>query len=423
MALATAAGLAALALLLTPVPAAARPARAAQCAELPAPGRVREDTPVEDRLYDLGRLAPLATGAGVRVAVIDSGVDAGHPQLRGRVTRGLDILRGTDARQDCVGHGTGVASIIAARPVPGAGFHGLAPGATVVPVRITEKEQIDGRNVGDDGTAAEFAQAVEWAADPLGGAADVLNLSVVMTADDARVRRAVTGALAGGVVVVAAAGNNGAPERGNPTPYPAAYPGVIGVGAVTAAGMRASFSQRGGYVDLVAAGEGVTVAAVGSGHTLRQGTSFAAPYVAATAALLLERYPGLTPAQVERRLTATADPAPGGGRSDEYGYGLLNPYRALTETLVPRVPRAPAPVVVHSADPAAAARQARRGEARDRALISGAAGAGLAALAGLVAAVLRRGRRRGWRPAGAAIPTPDRVPGRCGDVLPVERGR
>ena len=112
-----------------------------------------KDTPFEDRLYDLGRLAPLATGAGVRVAVIDSGVDAGHPQLRGRVDRGRDLLHGDpDAREDCVGHGTGVASIIAAEPVDGVGFHGLAPGATVVPVRITEKEQIDGRDVGDDGT-------------------------------------------------------------------------------------------------------------------------------------------------------------------------------------------------------------------------------------------------------------------------------
>jgi subtilisin family serine protease len=269
----------------------------------------------------------------------------------------------------------------------------------VVPVRITEKEQIDGRAVGDDGTPADLAEAIAWAADPGRGNADVLNLSVVMTGDDDRVRRAVAAALVRGVVVVAAAGNNGSPEKGNPTPYPAAYPGVIGVGAVTPAGVRASFSQHGDYVDLVAAGEGVTTAAPRSGHTTRQGTSFATPYVTATVALLLERFPGLSPAQVQRRLTATADPAPGGSRSDEYGYGLLNPYRALTETLGPELPRSPAPMVLHSADQAVVALQQRRRESEQRALVVGAGGAGVALLAGLIAGAWRRGRRRHWRAA------------------------
>jgi subtilisin family serine protease len=293
-----------------------------------------------------------------------------------------------------------VASIIAARPVDGVGFRGLAPDATVVPVRITEKEQIGGRDVGDDGSPAQFAEAIAWAADPAGGDADVINLSVVMAVDDPRVRRAVAGALDRGVVVVAAAGNGGAAGQGNPTPYPAAYPGVIGVGAVTAAGVRAGFSQHGRYVDLVAAGESVTVAALRSGHTVQQGTSFAAPFVSATAALLVQRFPGLSPAQVQRRLVATADPAPGGGRSDEYGFGLLNPYRALTETLGPEVAGSPAPVVVHAADPAAVAVRQRRGEAQRRALLAGAAGAAVVLLAGVTAAAVRRGRRRGWRPAG-----------------------
>jgi type VII secretion-associated serine protease mycosin len=392
-----AAGLATLVVLITPVPAAPG---ARRCDGLPPPGRVSADMPYEGRWYDLDRLAAVATGAGVRVAVLDSGVDARHPQLRGRVDRGRDLLHGApDAREDCVGHGTGVASIIAARAADGVGFRGLAPDATVVPVRITEKEQIDGRDVGDDGSPALFAEAIRWAADPAGGNADVINLSVVMTADDRRVRRAVAGALERGVVVVAAAGNSGAAAQGDPTPYPAAYPGVIGVGAVTAAGVRAPFSQRGDHVDLVAAGEGVTMAALRAGHTVRQGTSFAAPYVAATAALVLQRFPGLSPAQVQRRLVATADPAPGGRHSAEYGFGLLNPYRAVAETLGPDVAPAPAPVVRQAADPAEPAFRDRRGEAQREALIVAAAGTGAALLAGLMAGVLRRGRRRSWRPA------------------------
>jgi type VII secretion-associated serine protease mycosin len=391
-----AAGVAALAVLLTPVPAQAR---APRCDPPPPVGKVGRDVPFEARVYDLDRLAALATGAGVRVAVVDSGVDDTHPQLAGAVAPGRDLLHGDpDARQDCVGHGTAVASIIAARPAVGVPFRGVAPGVTIVPVRITEKEVIDGEDVGDDAGAAEFAQAIDWAADPGRGRAQVINLSVVMTADDPRVRAAVARAVDAGVVVVAAAGNNGAPERGNPTPYPAAYPGVIGVGAVTAGGVRAAFSQHGGYVDLVAAGSGVTVAAPGGGHTAGEGTSYAAPFVAATAALVLHRFGPVSPEQVRRRLVATADPAPG-GRGDEYGAGLLNPYRALTETLGPQVAAPPVPAPVLTDDPAAVALRQRRDRAQDRALVVGAAGAGVAVLAGLAAAVLRRGRRRGWRPA------------------------
>ncbi|MFG1603463.1 type VII secretion-associated serine protease mycosin [Actinoplanes sp. NPDC049265] len=391
------AALVALVVVLTPAPAQAR---AARCDQVPRPGAVNRELPYEDQLYDLPRLASLASGAGVRVAVVDSGVDARHPQLEGRVAVGRDLLHGNpDGRQDCIGHGTAVASIIAASPQVGVPFHGLAPGATIVPVRITEKETIDGREVGKDGSPAQFAEAISWAASRGGGNARVINLSVVMTRDNAAVRRAVERAVADGVVVVAAAGNSGRPGDPNLTPYPAAYSGVIGVGAVDGNGVRASFSQHGAYVDIVAAGTGVTAATPGSGHGGFEGTSFATPFVAATAALILQREPQLTPEQVQRRLVATADPAPGGGRSDEYGFGLLNPYRAVTETLGPE--RVPSPVAAADTgeDPASVALRARRERSQQRALVFGLAGLGLVALVALVGAVIRRGRRRDWHPA------------------------
>jgi membrane-anchored mycosin MYCP len=395
----TTAAAAVLAVLGVAAPAQARPYTA--CETVAAPRRVSAAAvPYEDQLYDLARLGPLADGSGVRVAVLDSGVDPDHPQLRGRLAPGRDFLRGNpDGRQDCVGHGTGVASIVAARPVRGVAFHGLAPGATIVPVRISEQEEIDGRAVGERGTAADFARAIDWAADPRRGDAQVINLSLVMTRDDPQVRRAVARAVARGVVVVAAVGNNGEPAKGNPTPYPAAYPDVIGVGAIGPAGLRAAYSQHGSYVDVMAAGDGVTVAALHAGHTLGAGTSYATPFVAATAALLKQRFPTLTPAQVTHRIIATADPAPGGRRSDGYGYGLLNPYRALTETLGPDTPASPAPAVVRTEDPAALALQARRARARDMALLVAAIGAGTVVLAGVLTGIVRRGRRRGWRPA------------------------
>jgi subtilisin family serine protease len=162
------------------------------------------------------------------------------------------------------------------------------------------------------------------------------------------------------------------------------------------------FSQHGDYVDVMAPGVGVTFAARDSGHTQGNGTSYATPFVAATAALLKQRFPALTPAQVARRILATTDPAPGGRRSDRYGFGVLNPYRALTETLGPETRPAPAPVVMHTEDPATVALAARRAHAQDMSLLVAAIGAGVVVLVVLVAAAVRRGRRRGWRP-----PDPD----------------
>ncbi|GIF22305.1 hypothetical protein Ate02nite_50350 [Paractinoplanes tereljensis] len=352
-------------------------------------------------MYAPKNLASFATGAGVRVAVIDSGVDAGHPQLRGHVDDGRDFLHAdADAKQDCADHGTGVASIIAAQPTSETGFQGLAPGATIVPVRISEQQEIDGKAVGDRGTPAQFAQAIDWAVDQ--GKVRVINLSLVMTDPNGEVTAAVKRAHDAGVVVVAAVGNNA--TKGNPLPFPAADDGVIGVGAVTSAGVRADFSQHGDYVDLMAFGAPVTVAARGSGHANVQGTSFSTPFVAATAALLLQRNPGLTPDEVERRLTATADPAPGGEKSPEYGAGLLNPYRALTESLGPDQRAPVAPVVMRPGDPAAEALAARRARSQDSALLFAGIGAGLVLLLAVAAIVVRAGRRRGWQAAGPELP-------------------
>ena len=389
--------MAGLALLLGPVPAYA--AKACESAQ-PSPPDVNHSQPYEDKLYDPARLGAIATGAGVRVAVIDSGVDPDHPQLKGHVTEGADFLRhDSDGRQDCVGHGTEVASIITARVVDGVPFRGLAPAAKIVPVRISEQEVVGGKEVGVQGTPAEFADAIAWAADPARGNAQVINISLVMTRDNDQVRDAVAAAIAAGVVIVAAAGNDGRAGAPNLTPYPAAYPGVIGVGAIGANGQRADFSQHGDYVDIMAAGQAITVAARESGHTVGEGTSFATPFVAATAALLRQRFPTLTPEQVQRRLIATADPAPGGRHSPEYGYGLLNPYRALTETLAAADQPVRAPAVVHTENPATVALAARRERSTQMSLVAATVGAAVAVLLGFVAAVVRRGRRRGWRPA------------------------
>lgn len=240
---------------------------APNCATPPALARSVSAVPWPQQRYAPERLHPLATGAGVTVAVVDSGVDRRHPQLAGRVLGGTDLLDpGGDGTRDCVGHGTGVASIIAAVPHDGSGLRGLAPAARILPVRVSEQQVVDGQGTGRTVAPDDFARAIRWAVD---NNADVVNLSVVLYADHTAVRDAVGYALARDVVVVAAVGN--LHGNGDPRPYPAAYEGVLGVGAIGADGVRADFSQVGSYVDLVAPGSDVLMAAPGQGHHRAEG--------------------------------------------------------------------------------------------------------------------------------------------------------
>jgi membrane-anchored mycosin MYCP len=310
--------------------------RARRCALNPAPAPIIADVPWPQQRYDLETVSQITDGSPLTVAVVDSGVDATHPQLSAAVGPGADMLdRGGDGREDCVGHGTAVASVIAARPAPGSGLRGVAPGARILPVRVNERLE----NGSVASTAPGSGDVTDLAAGIRAAVAGrpkpaVINVSISTTIDHPALRAAIQAALDADVVVVAAAGNRH--ELGDPAPYPASYPGVVGVGAVGADGVRVPGSQVGSYVDLVAPGDHIVGAAVRHGHLEYQGTSFATPFVAATAALVRARWPQLRQAEVVLRLLATADPAPGARPSREYGYGVVNPIRALTEIVVPR---------------------------------------------------------------------------------------
>ncbi|WP_207631679.1 MULTISPECIES: type VII secretion-associated serine protease mycosin [unclassified Actinopolyspora] len=274
------------------------------------------------------RLAPeraweLSRGEGVTVAVIDSGVDATTPQLAGGVLDGVDVLSdGTStADTDCLGHGTFVAGIIAARPAPDTGFTGIAPAAAILPVRDTHSAQ--------DGSVESMARGIRAATR---AGAQVINISASTNYDDAELRAAVEHALSRDVVVVAAAANGA--QQGNPVPYPAAYPGVLAVGAINADSQRADFSQTGEFLDLVAPGvDVVSVGPGGPGHWQDSGTSFATPFVSGTAALVRSHHPELTAAQVRHRVKVTASRTGTDVPNAATGWGVVDPYSAVTSVL------------------------------------------------------------------------------------------
>jgi type VII secretion-associated serine protease mycosin len=352
--------------------------------------------PWAQQRFDLARLASFADGHDVKVAVIDSGVDPDHPQMRGHVLAGADFIDPQgDGRQDCIGHGTAVASLIVAQPIANIPFRGLAPGASIMSIRVSEQENTQEGVSGRVPPQPEqsFASAIRLAVDR---GARVINLSVVLGNDDAGVRAATAYAISHNVVVVAAVGNSH--DQGDPTPYPAAYDGVVGVGAITPDGVRLDKSQVGKYVDIVAPGSEIAVAIPPRGYQFFQGTSVATPFVSATAALVLQYHPELSAREVTARILATADPAPGGPGSKEYGYGVLNPYRALTEGISSESPNRPAPVLPVARDPRATPAAAAAGRTRTVAVALAVGIGGLALLVVLVASVVPRGRRRGWRP-------------------------
>ena len=252
------------AILTLPYASAVPATAAAACRATPTPAPTVSDpaaVPWAVAASGVDGLVGVADGAGETVAVIDSGVSPlktfGH-----RVLRGHDLLGSTDGRTDCVGHGTAVASIIAAAPTNGIGFRGLAPAAKILPVRVTEAELVGNEASGDATTAAGLGNAITWTVDH---GADVLNISVVVGTDDRTLRLAVARAIDKGVVVVASVGNSHNDSGPDPTPYPADYPGVIGVGSIDSTGERSSTSEVGDFLDVVAPGGGVTADRLPSG--------------------------------------------------------------------------------------------------------------------------------------------------------------
>ncbi len=278
--------------------------------------------------YD--KLHAITEGDGVTVAVVDTGVDASHPDLRGNVLRGVDAWSpGRDGRTDNDGHGTAMATLIAGHghgPGDGDGILGVAPRAKILPVGAFAPGSVTF-------SPADLAAGIRYAVDQ---GATVICLSIT-GGSDPRIEDSVRYARSRGATLVAAAGNK---PRDHSLAFPAAYPGVIAVSATDRAGNFAgdvSISDFG--VLLAAPGADVISAAPQGGYTTASGTSSAAALVAGVAALIQAKYPGLNGDGVYERLRATAVDKGPSGHDAEYGYGVINPLAALTAALVVRLVR------------------------------------------------------------------------------------
>lgn len=261
-----------------------------------------------------------STGRGVTVAVIDSGVDR-IPELEGRVLPGRNyaVSYGGDERTDWNHHGTTMAAIIAAtgeRP-GGDGAFGLAPGVKILPIRVPQ---------GASAANPIWTEAIRYAADSV---AEIINISMATSVEDPMRLEAVKYALSKGKLIFAGVGNNG--DAGNRVLYPAATPGVVGVGAVGPDGKATAESQHGPQVDLSAPGVDIVTACASETQLCKNhGTSDATALASASAALIWSVHPEWTNNQVLRVLLNTAGkPTDGVERNDYVGYGVVRPRIAV----------------------------------------------------------------------------------------------
>ncbi|MFJ1556839.1 type VII secretion-associated serine protease mycosin [Streptomyces mirabilis] len=354
-----------------------------------------------------------STGKGITVAVIDSGVNANLPDLKGQILPGMDEAPDSpgDEHTDYEGHGTGMALLIAGtgKANGGAGTFGLAPGAKILPVRTPDR--------GLDGVryTKEFSETVSrgirYAVD---SGAQVINISMAVPEGSEQLTAAVKYALDKGSLIFAGVGNSGSEDKGNPVEYPAATPGVVGVGAVGKDLRKTTESEYGPQVDMAAPGEEMySVCPNGAGLCRSHGTSDATALASASAALIWSKHPTWTNNQVLRvMLNTIGRPTDGAKRNDSIGYGIVRPRIALQNPGNPGPAHAyplpdfpatastsPSPGAAASKEPSAPARDGKAAveassKGNDRSILWIALGVGAVILGGAVTAAVIGKRRR-----------------------------
>lgn len=296
----------------------------------------------------------LTTGATtITIAILDTGIDGGHPDLKSRIVGGYDAVDGDSDPRDLNGHGTHVAGIVAAVTNNGVGVAGMDWKARILPIRVLEED--------GDGYVDDVVEGVNWAVD-IG--AKVLNLSLGTYEDNETLRNAIASANSRGVLVVAAMGND---DTSAPI-YPAAYVQVLAVAATGPNDAKAPYSNSGNHCDVAAPGGAMSYLHDPAGiystmptyhvwmttqegyyrsYDYVQGTSEAAPYVAGLASLIWAQDPALSAAQVQNTIKATAQDLGAVGWDPVYGYGRVD---ALAALQVHSAPLAPVLAPINNAD-------------------------------------------------------------------------
>lgn len=262
------------------------------------------------------------TGDPIKVAVIDTGIELAHPDLRNNIKGGYNAINPLKSANDDNGHGTHVAGIIAAEN-NSIGVIGAGPQIDLYAVKVLNRN--------GSGYLSDVIEGIDWA---IANNMQVINMSLGSATNIQSFHDAVIRANEAGVVQVAAAGNDGLAVN-----YPAAYPEVIAVSATDSTNTITSWSSRGTEVDLAAPGLSIYSTYKGQTYRTLSGTSMAAPHVAGTAALVLTQTArcdadldgSCSPSEVQDRLQATATDLGIAGPDGLYGYGLVNAYQAITQ--------------------------------------------------------------------------------------------
>ena len=290
-------------------------------------------------MLDVWAAWSVTEGAGVTVAVLDSGVDPDVTDLTGSVTTGPDLtgLRTPPDSPHWGEHGTWMASIIAGHGHDGGldGIIGVAPQAKILSIRVIPDKDDPGYRTYDTEPEAAIQQSLATGIrDAVRDGAKVISMSIGYSAPSGAVRAALQYAYSHGAVLVASSGNSGQDDQRRdhgfaPVSFPAEYPGVLSVGAVDRSGAAAGFSSNNLSVQVAAPGVGVPAQGRDGLYWTVDGTSPACALVAGVAALIESRYPRIPPAAVLQALTSTARNSPPGGYNVRTGFGIVDAAAAL----------------------------------------------------------------------------------------------
>jgi subtilisin family serine protease len=274
------------------------------------------------RLIGVDRLHGAVTGQGVKIALIDTGVDTGHPALRGRIAEQADMT-GNGFTADV--HATLLAGIISADGKKSNGISGIAPGASIMAVKSCQPLTV--QSAAAQCWSMSLARGLDFAIE---NKAAVINMSLGGPAgmEEKLLKRMIDEAVGRGALVVAAAGNDG--DDGKPG-LPAALPNVVAVTAVDSKDQLYPAATQGDFVDLAAPGVEILSTSPGGRLQVSSGTSLAAAFVSGTAALALQQQPHLSASAVQALLERTAKDLGPRGKDPQFGHGRVDACRAIAE--------------------------------------------------------------------------------------------